>query len=170
MRAARRRPPPGRTGRPTRKELSLPGGRALFRHRGRRAVRHRRPAKKRNPAPSPSLPSPSRLGASRCTIRIGGLSDDDVDELLSASSATNHFPSCSKRISARTSWPPDAPPSSTGSVATILPFLQGAPAPATSEFFRQTNDFFYLCGVEVPHAYLLLDGRARTTASVPTSP
>jgi Xaa-Pro aminopeptidase len=41
--------------------------------------------------------------------------------------------------------------------------LQGAPAPATSEFFRQTNDFFYLSGVEVPHAYLLLDGRARTT-------
>ncbi len=41
--------------------------------------------------------------------------------------------------------------------------LQGAPAPATSEFFRQTNDFFYLSGVEVPHAYLLLDGRTRTT-------
>ncbi len=41
--------------------------------------------------------------------------------------------------------------------------LQGAPAPATSEFFRQTNDFYYLCGVEVPHAYLLLDGRTRTT-------
>jgi Xaa-Pro aminopeptidase len=41
--------------------------------------------------------------------------------------------------------------------------LQGAAAPATSEFFRQTNDFFYLCGVEVPHAYLLLDGRTRAT-------
>jgi Xaa-Pro aminopeptidase len=41
--------------------------------------------------------------------------------------------------------------------------LQGAPAPAASEFFRQTNDFYYLCGVEVPHAYLLLDGRTRTT-------
>ncbi|HXW81679.1 MAG TPA: aminopeptidase P N-terminal domain-containing protein, partial [Acidimicrobiales bacterium] len=24
--------------------------------------------------------------------------------------------------------------------------LQGAPAPATSEFFRQNNDFFYLSG------------------------
>jgi Xaa-Pro aminopeptidase len=41
--------------------------------------------------------------------------------------------------------------------------LQGAPAPATSESFRQANDFYYLCGVEVPHAYLLLDGRTRTT-------
>jgi Xaa-Pro aminopeptidase len=41
--------------------------------------------------------------------------------------------------------------------------LQGAPAPDTSEFFRQSNDFFYLCGVEVPHAYLLLDGRTRAT-------
>ena len=44
-----------------------------------------------------------------------------------------------------------------------IALLQGAAAPATSEFFRQTNDFFYLCGVEVPHAYLLLDGRTRAT-------
>jgi Xaa-Pro aminopeptidase len=44
-----------------------------------------------------------------------------------------------------------------------IALLQGAPAPATSEYFRQTNDFYYLSGVEVPHAYLLLDGRARTT-------
>jgi Xaa-Pro aminopeptidase len=29
--------------------------------------------------------------------------------------------------------------------------------------FRQNNDFYYLCGVEVPHAYLLLDGTRRTT-------
>ena len=27
--------------------------------------------------------------------------------------------------------------------------------------FRQANDFYYLCGVEAPHAYLLLDGRTR---------
>jgi Xaa-Pro aminopeptidase len=44
-----------------------------------------------------------------------------------------------------------------------IALLQGAPAPATSEYFRQTNDFYYLSGVEVPHAYLLLDGRTRTT-------
>ncbi len=44
-----------------------------------------------------------------------------------------------------------------------IALLQGAAAPATSEFFRQTNDFFYLCGVEVPHTYLLLDGRTRAT-------
>jgi Xaa-Pro aminopeptidase len=41
--------------------------------------------------------------------------------------------------------------------------VQGAPAPAGSEYFRQHNDFFYLSGVEVPSAYLLLDGRTRTT-------
>ncbi len=44
-----------------------------------------------------------------------------------------------------------------------IALLQGAPAPATSEYFRQTNDFYYLSGVEVPHAYLLLDGRTRAT-------
>jgi Xaa-Pro aminopeptidase len=26
---------------------------------------------------------------------------------------------------------------------------------------RQTNDFYYLCGIETPHSYLLLDGRQR---------
>ncbi len=31
------------------------------------------------------------------------------------------------------------------------------------EVFRQTNEFFYLTGVEVPQAYLLLDGRKRTS-------
>lgn len=29
--------------------------------------------------------------------------------------------------------------------------------------FRQNNDFYYLCGVEVPHAYLYLDGENQTT-------
>jgi Xaa-Pro aminopeptidase len=41
--------------------------------------------------------------------------------------------------------------------------LQGAPAPRRSQLFRQSNDMYYLCGVEVPHAYLLLDGSSRTT-------
>ena len=36
--------------------------------------------------------------------------------------------------------------------------VQGAPAPPGYTRFRQSNDFYYLCGVEVPHAYLLLDG------------
>ncbi len=26
---------------------------------------------------------------------------------------------------------------------------------------RQTNDFYYLCGIETPHSYLLLDGRSK---------
>lgn len=36
--------------------------------------------------------------------------------------------------------------------------LQGAPTPEGYIRFRQTNEFYYLCGVEAPHAYLLLNG------------
>ena len=39
--------------------------------------------------------------------------------------------------------------------------VQGAPSPAGYTRFRQSNDFYYLCGIEVPRAYLLLDGAAR---------
>src|SRR5215204_1108031 len=42
-----------------------------------------------------------------------------------------------------------------------LALVQGAPSPAGYTRFRQTNEFYYLCGLEVPHAYLLLDGRQR---------
>ncbi len=39
--------------------------------------------------------------------------------------------------------------------------LQGAPTPEGYTRFRQWNEFYYLCGIESPHAYLLLDGGAR---------
>jgi Xaa-Pro aminopeptidase len=39
--------------------------------------------------------------------------------------------------------------------------VQGAPAPAGFTRFRQSNEFYYLCGVESPHAYLLLDAAQR---------
>ena len=39
--------------------------------------------------------------------------------------------------------------------------IQGAPSPTGYTRFRQSNDFYYLCGIEVPRAYLLLDGQAR---------
>ena len=39
--------------------------------------------------------------------------------------------------------------------------VQGSPATGAFDLFRQHNDFYYLCGVEVPHAYLLIDGRSR---------
>jgi Xaa-Pro aminopeptidase len=42
-----------------------------------------------------------------------------------------------------------------------LALIQGAPSPAGYVRFRQTNEFYYLCGIESPHAYLLLDGRQR---------
>jgi len=45
-----------------------------------------------------------------------------------------------------------------------LALVQGAAAPAGYTRFRQTNEFYYLCGVEVPHAYLLLNGAQRRAA------
>ena len=39
--------------------------------------------------------------------------------------------------------------------------LQGAPSPAGYTRFRQSNEFYYVCGIEAPHAYLLLDGKTR---------
>jgi Xaa-Pro aminopeptidase len=41
--------------------------------------------------------------------------------------------------------------------------VQGAPAVSMFVPFRQTNEFYYLSGVGVPHAYLLLDGRSGRT-------
>lgn len=39
--------------------------------------------------------------------------------------------------------------------------LQGEPSPRGYTRFRQSNEFYYLTGIEVPHAYLLLDGTFR---------
>ena len=38
---------------------------------------------------------------------------------------------------------------------------QGAPFEGGFAFPRQTNEFYYLTGVETPHSYVLLDGRSR---------
>jgi len=45
-----------------------------------------------------------------------------------------------------------------------LALLQGAPSPAGYTRFRQSNEFYYLCGIEVPHAYLLLDGATKSAS------
>ena len=37
--------------------------------------------------------------------------------------------------------------------------MQGAPLTNGFSMPRQTNEFYYLCGIETPHSYLLLDGR-----------
>lgn len=42
--------------------------------------------------------------------------------------------------------------------------LQGAPPVGGFDVFRQTNEFYYCCGVEVPQAYLLFSGADRTAA------
>jgi Xaa-Pro aminopeptidase len=41
--------------------------------------------------------------------------------------------------------------------------VQGASAPHSSARFRQSNEFFYLCGVETPNAVLWIDGLTRET-------
>jgi Xaa-Pro aminopeptidase len=49
-----------------------------------------------------------------------------------------------------------------------LALLQGAAVPPGYTRFRQSNEFYYVCGVEVPHAYLLLDGAtSRATLYLP---
>jgi Xaa-Pro aminopeptidase len=42
-----------------------------------------------------------------------------------------------------------------------MAIVQGAPGVDGFKVFRQTNEFYYLTGVETPHAYLVLDGRTR---------
>ncbi len=37
--------------------------------------------------------------------------------------------------------------------------VQGAPKTTGFLVPRQTNEFYHLCGIETPHAYLILDGR-----------
>ena len=41
--------------------------------------------------------------------------------------------------------------------------LQSAPAPRGYVVFRQTNEFFYCCGLETPQSYLLMNGAERKT-------
>jgi len=43
-----------------------------------------------------------------------------------------------------------------------LAIIQGAPMPMGFQFFRQNNEFYYLSGIESPHAYLVLNGNTRT--------
>src|SRR5687768_15856156 len=50
------------------------------------------------------------------------------------------------------------------SIGQSIALIQGAPSPVGYVKFRQSNEFYYLCGIEVPHAYLLLNGSSRTTS------
>ena len=42
-----------------------------------------------------------------------------------------------------------------------IAIVQGAKGTADFNVFRQSNEFYYLTGIETAHAYLLLDGRTR---------
>jgi len=45
--------------------------------------------------------------------------------------------------------------------ARAVALVQGAPSVHSSAIFRQSNEFFYVTGVTVPQAYLLIDGASR---------
>ncbi|MDP2319831.1 MAG: Xaa-Pro peptidase family protein [Acidobacteriota bacterium] len=45
-----------------------------------------------------------------------------------------------------------------------IALIQGAPGVDGFKVFRQSNEFYYLSGLESPHAYLVLDGRTRRTS------
>ncbi|MDQ3214076.1 MAG: Xaa-Pro peptidase family protein [Acidobacteriota bacterium] len=45
-----------------------------------------------------------------------------------------------------------------------IAIVQGTPGVDGFKVFRQSNEFYYLTGLETPHAYLVLDGRSRRTA------
>ena len=47
----------------------------------------------------------------------------------------------------------------TGSEAVAV--MQGTPLTNGFSMPRQSNEFYYLCGIETPHSYLLLDGRSK---------
>ena len=44
-----------------------------------------------------------------------------------------------------------------------IALIQSAPSVAGFKVFRQSNTFYYLCGIEEAHAYLLLNGKNRST-------
>jgi len=44
-----------------------------------------------------------------------------------------------------------------------IALIQGAASITGFKVFRQTNTFYYLCGLESEHAYLLLNGKTKTT-------
>ena len=44
-----------------------------------------------------------------------------------------------------------------------MALLQGAELPEAFIKFRQDNNFYYLSGVEVPNAYMLIDGKSKTS-------
>ena len=44
-----------------------------------------------------------------------------------------------------------------------IALIQGAATAPGFVVFRQSNEFYYLTGLEVPQSYLLLDGRTRKT-------
>ena len=43
----------------------------------------------------------------------------------------------------------------------FVALVQGSPGPTGFILPRQSNEFYYLSGIETPHSYLLLDARTR---------
>ncbi|HEX6097586.1 MAG TPA: Xaa-Pro peptidase family protein [Thermoanaerobaculia bacterium] len=45
-----------------------------------------------------------------------------------------------------------------------IAIIQGAPSPENYARFRQSNEMYYLSGIEAPHAYLVIDGGMKRSA------
>src|SRR6185436_15617648 len=48
-------------------------------------------------------------------------------------------------------------------IGDVVAVVQGATETSSYEKFRQSNQFYYLTGVETPRAILVMDGRAKST-------
>lgn len=77
--------------------------------------------------------------------------------VLSTIAAAQHYQSDFPAEEFRQRW--DAVFDEIGGTAVAL--VQGAPSARGFEFPRQSNSFYYLSGIETPHAYLWMDGRGR---------
>ena len=51
-----------------------------------------------------------------------------------------------------------------------LAVIGGAGATGAFDYFRQTNEFYYLTSIEVPHACLLIDGKTRSSTPLFKTP
>ena len=91
----------------------------------------------------------SMLGLSFAFALVSAMASPRKD---SRSSRRTFRPRSSRRAARR---------STTRSAPTPSRSCRERPSPPGYTRFRQANDFYYLCGIEVPHAYLLLDGSAK---------
>ena len=120
------------------------------------------------------LLSPHADGSADLEFRAGQACDLVFAEAGSGASAPR--PGSSQEVLFQRDFPPEEFASRWARIFEAIgpqahALLQGAPPVRGFEVFRQTNEFYYCCGVEAPQAYLLLDaGSRRATLFLPHRP